>query len=29
MASSSAAFTGFRPAAFAFFRGLAAQNDPT
>jgi uncharacterized protein (TIGR02453 family) len=28
MASSSAAFTGFRPAAFAFFRGLVAQNDP-
>jgi uncharacterized protein (TIGR02453 family) len=26
--TTTAAFTGFRPAAFEFFRGLAANNDP-
>lgn len=28
MASPTGPFTGFRPAAFAFFRGLVANNDP-
>src|SRR5580704_3159424 len=28
MAIASAPFSGFRPAAFEFFRGLAAHNDP-
>ena len=28
MASASGPFTGFRPAAFSFFRGLARHNDP-
>jgi uncharacterized protein (TIGR02453 family) len=28
MASPSIPFTGFRPAAFSFFRGLAKHNDP-
>src|SRR6476659_3229840 len=28
MAKPSAGFTGFRPAAFAFFRGLRDNNDP-
>jgi uncharacterized protein (TIGR02453 family) len=28
MAPPAAAFTGFRPAAFSFFRGLARHNDP-
>jgi len=28
MAAGSAAFAGFRPAAFTFFRGLARHNDP-